>query len=97
MLADRDKEGLDRSVAALTKQGYKNVLTHTVDATDEKSMQKLVDDAATEMGRVDILVNALGYNFKGPTRPSSPWTSGTSSWPSTSRPSCWPASCSAHT
>ena len=30
------------------------------------------------MGRVDVLVNALGYNFKG--RPSSSrWTSGTSS------------------
>jgi NAD(P)-dependent dehydrogenase (short-subunit alcohol dehydrogenase family) len=64
MLADRDKEGLDRSAAALTKQGYKSVSTHSVDATDEKSMQKLVDDAATEFGRVDILVNALGYNFK---------------------------------
>ena len=63
MLADRDDEGLDRSAAALTEQA-KYVLTHTVDATDEKSMQKLVDDAATEMGRVDILVNALGYNFK---------------------------------
>ena len=64
MLADRDKEGLERSSAALVKQGYKNVITHTVDATDEKSVQKLVDDAAAEFGRVDILVNALGYNFK---------------------------------
>jgi len=64
MLADRDKEGLERSSAALVKQGYKNVVTHTVDATDEKSVQKLVDDADAEFGRVDILVNALGYNFK---------------------------------
>jgi NAD(P)-dependent dehydrogenase (short-subunit alcohol dehydrogenase family) len=64
MLADRDKEGLERSSTALGKQGHKNVMTHTVDATDEESVQKLVDDAAAELGSVDVLVNALGYNFK---------------------------------
>ena len=64
MLADRDKDGLERSSAALVEAGLQERVTHTVDATDEKSVQKLVDDAATEFGRVDILVNALGYNFK---------------------------------
>ena len=64
MLADRDEEGLARSSAALVEQGYEDVVTHLVDATDETSVQQLVDDAVADTGRVDILVNALGYNYK---------------------------------
>ncbi len=63
-MADRDAAGLERSVNALAKAGHGAVFTHEVDATDEDSMQALVDKTVESMGSVDILVNALGYNFK---------------------------------
>ena len=63
-MADRDAAGLERSVSALAKMGHGGVLTHEVDATDEASMQELVEKTVASMGTIDILVNALGYNFK---------------------------------
>lgn len=63
-VADRDATGLERCAAHLGEAGYASVVTYEVDATDESSMQALVDAAVADMGRVDILVNALGYNFK---------------------------------
>ena len=50
--------------AQLAEAGHTSVRTHEVDATDESSVQALVDATVADMGRVDILVNALGYNFK---------------------------------
>jgi gluconate 5-dehydrogenase len=63
-VADRDAAGLQRCAANLAAAGHPAVLTHTVDATDESSMQGLVDTTVEHAGKVDILVNALGYNFK---------------------------------
>jgi NAD(P)-dependent dehydrogenase (short-subunit alcohol dehydrogenase family) len=63
-LADGSVAALERSTAQLAKAGHTSVGTHEVDATDESSVQGLVDAAVAGMGRVDILVNALGYNFK---------------------------------
>jgi len=63
-VADRDAAGLERCAANLAAAGHPAVPTHTVDATDENSMQALVDTTVEQAGRVDILVNALGYNFK---------------------------------
>jgi len=63
-MADRDQAGLDHCAAHLAEQGHEAVTTRIVDATDEQSMQALVDAAVASMGRVDVLVNALGYNFK---------------------------------
>jgi gluconate 5-dehydrogenase len=63
-VADRDPASLERCAANLAAAGHPAVLTHTVDATDESSMQELVDTTVEHAGKVDILVNALGYNFK---------------------------------
>jgi gluconate 5-dehydrogenase len=63
-VADRDAAGLERCAGNLAAAGHPSVPTHTVDATDENSMQALVDTTVEHAGRVDILVNALGYNFK---------------------------------
>ena len=84
-MADRDAAGLERCVTALAKAGHGAVLTHEVDATDEDSMQALVDKTVESMGSVDILVNALGYNYKAHATeyPIDEWTSCS---PSTSRP-----------
>ena len=62
-IADRDAAGLERCAGHLSEAGH-SVVTREVDATDESSMQALVEATAASMGRVDILVNALGYNFK---------------------------------
>ena len=63
-VADRDAAGLERCAVNLEQAGHASVVTHEVDATDERSMQALVDASVAGMGRVDVLVNALGYNFK---------------------------------
>ena len=63
-LADRDAKGLERCAAHLAETGHAPVVTREVDATDESSMQALVAATVASLGKVDILVNALGYNFK---------------------------------
>jgi NAD(P)-dependent dehydrogenase (short-subunit alcohol dehydrogenase family) len=63
-VADRDAAGLQRCAAHLAEAGYASVGTHEVDATDESSMRALLEATVASMGKVDILVNALGYNFK---------------------------------
>lgn len=63
-LAERDDEALRRCVDQLATAGHGTIRTHSVDATDEGSMQALVEATVASMGGVDILVNALGYNAK---------------------------------
>jgi NAD(P)-dependent dehydrogenase (short-subunit alcohol dehydrogenase family) len=63
-LADRDAAGLARAAAQLAEEGHAGVVTREVDATDEASVQALVEATVASMGRVDVVVNALGYNFK---------------------------------
>jgi NAD(P)-dependent dehydrogenase (short-subunit alcohol dehydrogenase family) len=63
-LADGSAPALERCTAALSAAGHPGVITHEVDATDESSTQALVDATVASMGKVDVLVNALGYNFK---------------------------------
>jgi len=50
-------------IGATTGQKLKAYL---VDCCQESSVQDLVARAVADMGRVDILVNAQGYNFKAP-------------------------------
>ena len=63
-LADGNAAALERSTTQLSEAGYTSVGTHEVDATDESSVQALVAATVARLGKVDILVNALGYNFK---------------------------------
>ncbi len=65
-LADVNQEALAQVAAALTEATGKPVRTYVVDCTDEASVKRVVDGAVADMGRVDVLVNALGYNAKGP-------------------------------
>jgi 3-oxoacyl-[acyl-carrier protein] reductase len=64
-LLDRDKAALDAAAAALESKGA--VGTQVADVTDEASMQRAFDAAATAFGKVDIMVNNAGIagkNFK---------------------------------
>lgn len=64
-LADISVEGLERAKKWLKEETGADVRTYTVTATDEDSVQKLVADTVADMGSVDVLVNAQGYNVKG--------------------------------
>ena len=64
-LADVNQEALAQVAAALTEATGKPVSTYVIDCTDEASVKGVVDSAVADMGRVDVLVNALGYNVKG--------------------------------
>ena len=64
-IADRDVAGLERCASSLARAGYASVAYPAKwTRPSESSMQALVDASVENMGRVDILVNALGYNFK---------------------------------
>jgi NAD(P)-dependent dehydrogenase (short-subunit alcohol dehydrogenase family) len=65
-LADVNQEALAQVAAALTEATGKLVRTYVIDCTDEASVKGVVDTTTRDMGgRVDVLVNALGYNVKG--------------------------------
>lgn len=64
MLADLNPAALEAMAAGLKAESGKDVDIGVVDCTDEASLQALVDATVAAMGRVDILVNALGINVK---------------------------------
>jgi NAD(P)-dependent dehydrogenase (short-subunit alcohol dehydrogenase family) len=65
-LADVDREALKQVSATLIEATGKPVRAYVIDCTDEASVKGVVDSTAADMGgRVDVLVNALGYNVKG--------------------------------
>ena len=63
-IADVNAAALEGAAAALKMETGKDVRGYTVDCTDDASVQALVDTVVKDMGRVDILVNALGINVK---------------------------------
>jgi NAD(P)-dependent dehydrogenase (short-subunit alcohol dehydrogenase family) len=65
-LADVNQDALEQVAAMLTEATGKPVRTYVIDCTDEASVTDVADTTVADMGRVDILVNALGYNFKAP-------------------------------
>ncbi len=75
-LADISAEGLERAAKWLKDETGKDVRTYSVTATEEESVEKLVADAVADMGSVDVLINAQGYNVKSPVTefPVDQWT-----------------------
>ncbi|MCR4441795.1 MAG: glucose 1-dehydrogenase [Peptococcaceae bacterium] len=65
-IASRKEESLRRAVKEIKEASGCDVTYYTVDATSEESIQALVDSTVKDFGRVDILVNAQGYNKKFP-------------------------------
>ena len=65
-LADVNPKALKQVAAALVEATGKPVRSYVIDCTDEASVKGAVDSTVADMGgRVDVLVNALGYNVKG--------------------------------
>jgi len=65
-IADVNPASLERVSAEIGEATGATVKTYIVDCTQEASVQELVAKTVSDMGRVDILVNALGYNAKAP-------------------------------
>jgi len=65
-IADVNPASLERVAPEIEAATGQKVRAYPVDCSEESSVQQLVAKAVSEMGRVDILVNAQGYNFKAP-------------------------------
>lgn len=63
-IASRKIESLERAAKEIKEASGKDVKYFTVDATDEKSVEDLVAATVKEFGKIDILVNAQGFNKK---------------------------------
>lgn len=65
-IASRNEESLERAVQEIKDACGIEVKYYTVDASDEESIKALVDATVRDFGRIDILVNAQGFNKKYP-------------------------------
>ena len=65
-IASRKEEGLKRAQEEIQESCGILVGYYTVDAGNEESVKALCEKAVTDMGHVDILVNAQGFNKKFP-------------------------------
>lgn len=61
------REPLVEELAAAIEKLGRRTIRKTVDAASRKSMDDLREAVVTELGRVDILVNAAGQTFRKPT------------------------------
>ena len=65
-IADVNPTTLEQAAKEIEADTGQTVGAYRVDCTQEASVGELVAKAVADMGRVDILVNALGVNFKAP-------------------------------
>jgi len=65
-IADVNPATLEQAAREIEADTGQKVGTYQVDCTREASVEELVAKAVADMDRVDILVNALGVNFKAP-------------------------------
>lgn len=66
LLASRKEVSLQRAQQEIKAHCGATVLYHVADATNESEVLTLLEAALKSMGRVDILVNAQGFNKKFP-------------------------------
>ena len=65
-IASRNEDGLKRAQKEIQEASDRRVSYFTVDAGKEASVEALYSAVLAEFGRVDILVNAQGFNKKFP-------------------------------
>ena len=64
LISSRKEESLLRAQEEIKNNSGCQVLYFTVDATNESDVEDLVENSISRMGKVDILVNAQGFNKK---------------------------------
>ncbi|HLI72371.1 MAG TPA: SDR family oxidoreductase, partial [Acidimicrobiales bacterium] len=65
VLAGRTGDAMKQSVAEIESRGG-TAVAHVIDVRDTGHLRALVDDAASETGRLDIMVNNAGVSFPEP-------------------------------
>jgi NAD(P)-dependent dehydrogenase (short-subunit alcohol dehydrogenase family) len=65
-VADVNPATLEQAAREIETATGQKVRAYEVDCTLEASVEELATKTVSDLGRVDILVNALGYNFKAP-------------------------------
>ena len=65
-IASRKEESLRRAQEEIVRDCGRKVSYYTVDAASEDSVTQLLSSTVAEFGRIDILVNAQGFNKKFP-------------------------------
>jgi NAD(P)-dependent dehydrogenase (short-subunit alcohol dehydrogenase family) len=63
-LCDIAAHSLENAATYVAGDSGKEVRTYVVQAIEENDVQQLVQDIVGDMGHIDILVNAQGYNVK---------------------------------
>ena len=65
-IASRDETRLNQSANMIEQEIGKKIHVMTADVSDESAVEKLAFDFIGKFGKIDILVNAQGYNKKFP-------------------------------
>jgi NAD(P)-dependent dehydrogenase (short-subunit alcohol dehydrogenase family) len=65
-IADINPSALESAAAEIDAATGTPVKAYRVDTGQESSVQELVASAVEDMGRIDILINAQGFNVKAP-------------------------------
>ena len=60
---NRTKEKGDKLVAYMNEQGYDKIESYPLDQTDSAQIEELVDKILAKYGRIDVLLNAVGYSY----------------------------------
>lgn len=73
-LLDANRDSLNKAVASLRKKGAE-VEELIVDVTQEKNVDRAIDETIRRFGKIDLLVNCAGVSVSGPvwTLPARDW------------------------
>ena len=64
VISDRDLKAAESVAASLEQQGFA-VIARKADVSIEADCRALIDDAAAHFGRIDVLVNTVGWSKRG--------------------------------
>ncbi|MDX2044962.1 MAG: oxidoreductase [Acidobacteriota bacterium] len=64
MISDRDLNAAETVAASLTEQGF-TAIARKADVSSEADCRTLIDDAVAQFGRIDVLVNTVGWSKRG--------------------------------
>ena len=64
VISDRDLNAAETAAASLTEQGF-TAVARKADVSLETDCRALIDEAVTQFGRIDVLVNTVGWSKRG--------------------------------
>lgn len=64
VVSDRDAKAAEAVAASLNEQGF-TAIARRCDVSSEADCRALIDDAVAQFGRIDVLVNTVGWSKRG--------------------------------